>query len=78
MKENVIMRVFQTSFYPSVFQRVPSHLLSSEMNDHHISARKSFGKRPSTDEGVDVITRVKLQLPLDPPSISYCLCYSLY
>ena len=45
------MRVFQTSFYPSVLQRVRSHLLSSEMNDGHVSAMKSFGKRPSTDDG---------------------------
>ena len=45
------MRVFQTSFYPSVLQRVRSHLLSSEMGGEDISAMKSFGGRPSTDGG---------------------------
>lgn len=44
------MRVFQTSFYPSVLQRVRSHLLTSEMGEDS-SAMKSFGERPSTNGG---------------------------
>ena len=42
----LVLRIFQTSFYPSVLQRVRSHLLTSKVGEDDVSSMKSFGDGP--------------------------------